>query len=108
MAQPLGNSEVEPKLAERSRSVKGLGNSWQQDKQSTSSDSAIFDEEDRPRKRICSTEGKENAGDSVSSPGFSMPAPTTKPAVASTVRKASAPAAVAPGKAKARAGLRRL
>ena len=68
----------------------------------------IFDEEERPKKRVCSAEGKENAGEAGFVPQMnSMSAGTGLRSVFDGApRKASAPAAAA--KAKGRAGLRRL
>lgn len=96
------------KMAERSRGVNfvspGRGNSWLQEAGLAGCggmESAGYEEEERPKKRICSAEGKENAGDmraaSISAELGSMPAGARK--VSTVVEKA---------KAKGRAGLRRL
>ena len=119
--------EVEPrqemmKLAERSRSVNFASpgrNSWQQEAVLAGRGSegyGGFEEEERPKKRICSGEGKENAGEmglGVDTSAF-LPKPASvnvgagiTPSVGTAARKASAPAAAA-AKAKGRIGLRRL
>ena len=103
---------TELKLAERSRSGANLlGNSWQQDTTSAASGECavvFFDADERPKKRICSADGKENAGEALANSWPHSPASGARPATAScAARQIAAPAAMA-RKAKARAGLRRL
>jgi len=92
------------KLAERSRGVNfvspGRNNSWQQEAM-LAGECADYEEEEgeRPKKRICSAEGKENAG---SAAAFGTEFGAKPPAV----RKVSTMAEKA--KARGRAGLRRL
>ena len=121
-----GSEELRPemaKLVERSRGVKFASparNSWQQEivlaGRSFTEKCEVFGEEEgeRPRKRVCSAEGKENLGEAVELPAF-LPehvsvdaAWVLKPLISGTARKASAPAATAAAKAKGRVGLRRL
>ena len=107
------------KLAERRRSVNFSNPRSQQDNNASMirpfEDAEDADGDDRPKKRVCSAEGKENCGEAAAAPP-SPPAAepfrpasfgnavAPKPVVASvTARKASAAA-----KAKGRVGLRRL
>lgn len=98
------------KLAERSRGVNfvspGRNNSWQQEAvlaRCGGTESAVHEEEgERPKKRICSAEGKENAGGMDVVRTGSVGTELGSGGVA--VRKVS----TVGEKAKGRAGLRRL
>lgn len=104
------------KLAERSRGVNfvspGRNNSWQQEAVLAGCGgmgSAVYDEEEeRPKKRICSAEGKENAGEMDATKAVSVSAELGSKLAAGggAVRKVST--VVEKAKAKGRAGLRRL
>ena len=111
------------KLVERSRGVIFVSparNSWQQEivlaGRAFAEKCEVFGEEEgeRPKKRVCSAEGKESLGQAVELPAF-LPehvsvdaARVLKPPVSGMARKASAPAVTATAKAKGRIGLRRL
>lgn len=109
-AEPRKEEEI-MKLAERSRGVNfvspGRNNSWQQEAVLAGcggAESVVYDEgvEERPKKRICSAEGKENAGGMDVVRTGSVGTELGSGGVA--VRKVS----TVGEKAKGRAGLRRL
>ncbi|KAL8793520.1 MAG: hypothetical protein Q9195_003893 [Heterodermia aff. obscurata] len=116
-AEPQDQEQEVIKLAERRRSVNFTSPRSQQDSNAITirpfEDAAEKGEgEERPKKRVCSAEGKENCGENLVEPPVaaepSRPASSNamapKPVVSSTTaRKASAAT-----RAKARIGLRRL
>ena len=107
------------KLAERRRSVNFTSPRSQQDSNATiirpfEDAEEKGEDEERPKKRVCSAEGKENCGENIVEPPVSAAEPSRpanssntvapKPVITSTTaRKASAAT-----RAKARIGLRRL
>ena len=110
------------KLAERRRSVNFTSSRSQQDSSTTTVFRPFEDAEEkgegeeRPKKRVCSAEGKENCGENPVEPPVAVEPPRSassnmiapKPVITSTTPRKASAAAAAAAKAKSRIGLRRL